>query len=312
MESALRGMSQANMDLGIFQETKCTEMIYTRASAGYRVVATDAPSQHRGRVELFYRPLPLFELEAVQEYGPNVLSFEVVTGARRCYIIGCYLAPDDAETIELVVTALGDRLKGTALIVAGDLNTDLGDAENNSRGLEIATEMTETGVEDMTAHFLPRKRRWGRRRRTWSIVRGGKVVRSRTDYILGTDRSIFSHVSVRDPRHNTDHFMVVGCLPSAPEREHARYIRGRRKMPLRPPTEPTRKYGIFAALRRAVPKPHTRDRHKNAWISGETWRLVDDRVSARRGVGVKTRIRRLGRAIRSSLQGNRKRSVETA
>ena len=99
LESELRGMSQANVDLGIFQETKCTDGIYTRESAGYRVVATDAPSRHRGGVALFYRPSPLFEVEAVREYGPNVLSFEVATGARRWYIIGCYLAPDDILTI---------------------------------------------------------------------------------------------------------------------------------------------------------------------------------------------------------------------
>ena len=75
LESALRGMSQANMDLGIFQETKCTDGIYTCESAGYCVFATDAPSQHRGGVTLFYRPSPLFEVEAVREYGPNVLIF---------------------------------------------------------------------------------------------------------------------------------------------------------------------------------------------------------------------------------------------
>ena len=80
-------MAQANIDLGIFKETKCTDGIYTRELAGYRVVATDAPSRHRGGVALFYRPLPLFEVEAVREYGPNVLSFEVATGARRWYII---------------------------------------------------------------------------------------------------------------------------------------------------------------------------------------------------------------------------------
>ena len=57
-----------------------------------------------------------------------MLSFEVVTGARWWYIIECYLTPDNAETIERVVTAPGDRPKGTALIVLGDLNTDLGDA----------------------------------------------------------------------------------------------------------------------------------------------------------------------------------------
>ena len=47
-------------------------------------------------------------------------------------------------------------------IVVGDLNTDPGDAENDRIGSEIAAAMTEVGVEDMTAHFLPRKRRWGR------------------------------------------------------------------------------------------------------------------------------------------------------
>ena len=138
------------------------------------------------------------------------------------------------------------------------------------------------------------------------------MVRSRTEYLLGTDRILFRNVSIRDPRHNTDHFMVLGCLCSASEQEHTRYIMRRRKMPPRPPTEPTREDGIFAALRREVPKPHARDRHKNTWISEETWKLVDKRVSARRGTGVCMRIRRLGRAIRASLQGDRKLRVETA
>ena len=44
LESTLRGMSQANMNLGIFQKTKCADGIYTRESARYHVVATDAPS----------------------------------------------------------------------------------------------------------------------------------------------------------------------------------------------------------------------------------------------------------------------------
>ena len=44
MELALRGVSQANMDLSIYQETKVTDSIYTRGLDGYSVVATDAPS----------------------------------------------------------------------------------------------------------------------------------------------------------------------------------------------------------------------------------------------------------------------------
>ena len=127
LESALRGMYQANMDLGIFQEKKITEGIYTRESAGYYVVATDAPSRHRGGVALFYRPSPLFAVEAVRQFGPNVLIFQLATGARLWYIIGCYLAPDNTSTIKRVVAALKERQKGTTLLVAGDLNTSMDD-----------------------------------------------------------------------------------------------------------------------------------------------------------------------------------------
>ena len=146
------------------------------------------------------------------------------------------------------------------------------------------------------------------------MVREGKVVRFRTDYILGTDRRLFWKVSVWDPWHNTNHYMVLGCLCSAPKREHTKYLMGRKRLPLRPPSNPTREDGIFAALRRAVPKPHARERRKNGWILEDTWRLVDERVSARRKKRDHTqaRIRRLSRAIAASLKGDRRRIVETA
>ena len=151
--------------------------------------------------------------------------------------------------------------------MAGDLNTTLTEPENDRRGTEIAAALTEEGLEDMAAHFLPRQRKWGREKRTWSMVSEGKVVWSRTDYILGTDRRLFWNVSVWDPWHNTDNYMVLGCLCRALEREHTKYLMGRKRLPLQPLSDPTREYGIFAALRRAVPKPHARERRKNGWIS---------------------------------------------
>ena len=85
-------------------------------------------------------------MEEVREYGPNVLIFKVVTRRRRWYIIGCYIAPDNARTIERVVTALGDQPRGTALIVAGGFNTDLGEMASDGRGTEIAEALTEAGL----------------------------------------------------------------------------------------------------------------------------------------------------------------------
>ena len=43
LESYLRGMSQANLDLEIFQETKLTDVVYTHGSAVYSIVDTEAP-----------------------------------------------------------------------------------------------------------------------------------------------------------------------------------------------------------------------------------------------------------------------------
>ena len=166
LELALWGMAQANMDLGIFQETKCTEIVYTRESAGYSVVVTDAPSQHRGGVPVFYRTSPYFEVEAVGQFGPNVIGFQLETGVWRWYIIGCYLAPDNTSTIESVVAALKERPRGAALLMAGDLNTTLTEQENDRRGTYIAAALTEEVLKDMATHFLPRQRKWCRERRT--------------------------------------------------------------------------------------------------------------------------------------------------
>ena len=67
LEAALWGVSQSNMDLGILQETKLTDGIYTFGSAGYSVVAADAPSRHRGGVTIFHLPAPHFAVEAVRK-----------------------------------------------------------------------------------------------------------------------------------------------------------------------------------------------------------------------------------------------------
>ena len=141
------------------------------------------------------------------------------------------------------------------------------------------------------------------------MIREGREVRSRTDYILGTDHRLFGNVSVWYPRHNSDHYMVLGCLHSAPPREHARYLGGRKRLPLLPPTAPTREDGIFAALQRAIPKPLAQEARKDVWILAATQRLVDKRVSACQDI-VKDQalIRRLGCAIKVSLRDRKRRS----
>ena len=100
---------------------------------------------------------------------------------------------------------LKDRPSGAEMLVSGDFNVNLAEPEGDQRGEDIAAAMATEGLEDMSAQFLPCRRLWCRQGRTWSMIRYGREVRSRTDYILGTDHCLFGNVSVWDPRHNSDH-----------------------------------------------------------------------------------------------------------
>ena len=166
LEAALRRMSQDNMDLGILKETKLTDGVYTRRAYGYSVIATDAPSRHPSGVAIFYRSVPHFVVEAVEKFGPNILGFQIATGARRWYIVGVYLAPEDTTMMERVSKAIRSRSRGAELLVAGDFNVDLASPQGDWRAEDIATPLATEGLEDMARHLLPRENMWCQDRRT--------------------------------------------------------------------------------------------------------------------------------------------------
>ena len=143
------------------------------------------------------------------------------------------------------------------------------------------------------------------------MIREGREVRSRMYYILGTDHRLFGNVSIRDPRHNSDHYMVMGLPPHrTPDGPHQVSWGAQASSP--PPTDlPTREDGIFAALRRAAPNMLARDTRNNAWILEATRRLVDKRVFACQDLTKdQILIWRLGRAIKTILRDNRRRRTE--
>ena len=106
------------------------------------------------------------------------------------------------------------------MLVVGDFNANLEQLEGDCREEEISTALTVAGVEDMLDHFLPRQIPCFRDSRTWIMVWLWREVWSRTDYILGADHSLFGNVAVQDPRHNSDHYLVLGNLRRDPLKEH--------------------------------------------------------------------------------------------
>ena len=59
--------------------------------------------------------------------------FQMATGKRRWYIVGCYLVPGDGTTIKDIEAAMAEYPRGADLIVAGDLNVELGKAGSRVR-----------------------------------------------------------------------------------------------------------------------------------------------------------------------------------
>ena len=86
----MRGMDQENINLGVFQYTKFTDGVHTRMLTGYRVFATNDLIRHIGGVAVFYwDDAPHFQVESMHQHRINVLCFQVDSGRRRWFIIGC-------------------------------------------------------------------------------------------------------------------------------------------------------------------------------------------------------------------------------
>ena len=107
-------------------------------------------------------------------------------------------------------------------------------------------------------------------------------MRSWTNYILGTDSRLFQNMAVRDARHSTDQYLVLGCLRGATPAAHLSYLGRRTRSPIRPPTTSDRVDRMFAKFQRAILRPPWRERHCKAWMSPETFCLINTRIAARR------------------------------
>ena len=105
---------------------------------------------------MFYHEAEHFTLEALRLHGPKVASFQLAPRGKRWYVVRCYIAPDNASTIEAVVAATSQKPCGADLLVIGNFNADLESPEENARDEESAAALATTGLEDMSAHFFPR------------------------------------------------------------------------------------------------------------------------------------------------------------
>jgi hypothetical protein len=234
LAAAVRAIQLGNYNLAILTETKIPDNIYTKHCLDYHVVcsqATPGPNGGaQGGIALCTRQQPEgWEIESTQFHGPNVLSCLIVTGDTRMPFIGVYLPPSNLTSLPDFEEALTRFQTYKNITIMGDLNADINDL-STLRNQTIATTLANHTLRDLLPHF--KQRQGFRHGTTWYQHREGETLRSRCDYILGTDRRLYQTMSLRDPRnYSTDHLMLKAKLLWQPTKSHKNYLRGRKKFP---------------------------------------------------------------------------------
>ena len=138
-------------------------------------------------------------------HRPTIISCEVVICTYQTPIIGKYLLTTTLAHLPNLEEDL-ERFRGQDLILMGNLNVDLDEAQK-PRSQIVAIMLTEFGIVNLMHHF------WKHRRfchlKTWAQVQQGNVLRERYDYILGTNFRLFEILGIRDTRnYSSDHFSL--------------------------------------------------------------------------------------------------------
>jgi hypothetical protein len=146
---------------------------YTRWSSGYNVRSNHAPSKWQGGISVFLRTSETYEIEEVELHGPNVLSFQLVSGATRWYILWCYILPNNLTALTYVKQVWLACPRGCIPILLRDLNVNLA-APCNKHNKTIAKQVDAMALVNMSNHFCQQCGRgfWG----SWTLqMRRGRL-----------------------------------------------------------------------------------------------------------------------------------------
>ena len=164
----------------------------------------------------FYKVSLCLVVKAHQQNDPNVVSFQMAMGE--------YLAQNEAFTLERVVAEISQQPLGVEILVTRDFNVDISALDGHKRDESIFAVIVKSGLEDMAAHFLPLHLPWIRDVRTCIVLCCRQGVQSWTNCILRTEHRPFQKISVQEPRHNMDSYLILGFLLGATLKGNQLYL----------------------------------------------------------------------------------------
>jgi exonuclease III len=228
LQMVIRMLKSQGLHLGLITETKIpvAKPTHTRKYKGYEVYATYTTHINQGGVAFIFDPnTKNWCLQSFVRPDPDVLTCVLVSGDQCTLLIGAYLPPNSIADLAYLEEALQRYPKYTPILM-GDLNIDL--SKTNHRAQEITNLLSMYGHIDLLPHF---KHRENHSLHTYyqtqknSSTKQKEAVSSRCDYILSTDRCLFSNVAIREPRlFTSDHRLVIAKYLVRPTEYHRQYL----------------------------------------------------------------------------------------
>ncbi len=106
LASAAKGLVQMGIGAAIFTEMKVMDDQYPKFVLGYKVIASKVTSHTQGGIALVWKEgHTSFEVEAACVVTPNLLTFLLVMGYERFYVMGIYIPPNDTTGVDALQAA---------------------------------------------------------------------------------------------------------------------------------------------------------------------------------------------------------------
>ena len=152
---AAKGLHQMGVGCAVLTETKLTDDRYPKFVQGYHVIALRTTSPQQGGVALLWRDSEElgFLVEAAAVISPNVLTFQLVTGGVRFYVMGAYIPPADTMGVDDLRAAWDKCTANCHPLLLRDLNINFGSPRSQREEI-IVDLIDKIGLADISQKFL--------------------------------------------------------------------------------------------------------------------------------------------------------------
>ena len=167
----------------ILREMKIMDDRYPKLILGYKVILSKATTNKQGGIALVWKEgQSSYEVEAARVVTPNLLTFQLVTGYERFYVMEIHIPPNNTMGVDALWAAWNPCPDGCTPIVMGDLNISF-EHPRDGREEAIADLLNKINLIDSSCKFCLRRCRLqsARRRWTWWQKRTGRWHHSQPD-----------------------------------------------------------------------------------------------------------------------------------